>query len=59
MDNYFYCSFIVDEIHVRVGGRDLMEKNVFDDIAFDFDFLFPIPYYFEFCFMFIANTILV
>jgi hypothetical protein len=32
-----YYNFVV-EVHVKVKGGDLMEKNNFDDIVFDFDF---------------------
>jgi hypothetical protein len=59
LDYYLFCSFVVDEAHVRVWGRNLIKKNNFDNIVFDFVFLFWIPHYYEFCFKFTANMIMV
>jgi hypothetical protein len=36
-----YYNFVV-EVHVKVKGGDLIEKNNFDGIVFGFDFMFSI-----------------
>jgi hypothetical protein len=36
-----YYNFVV-EVHVKVKGKYLMEKNNFDDILLGFDFMFSI-----------------
>jgi hypothetical protein len=47
LEDYLYCSFVVDEAHAKTSWNFLMERNNFEDIVLGFDFLFSIPYYIE------------